>query len=201
MTEAAMNPEAALPARRLESGACIVQAQPWHSTPVNLDSPALAVMTDLRKVKAATTAPATTLAQAEQIMIYQGVRMLFVVSEMPSLLGLITSTDLSGDRAVRIAQQRSLRYDELTVAEVMTGLSMLDAIELGSLKTATVRNLIATLKTHGRDHLLVVEGGTGTAPQRVCGVVSRAQIERQLGTRIDIVEVAGSFAELGQMLR
>lgn len=196
-----MNPEAALPTRRLEPGTSIVQAQPWHSTPVTLDSPALAVMTDLRKVKAATTGPATTLAQAEQTMIYQGVRMLFVVGQMPSLLGLITSADLSGDRAVRIAQERRLRYDELTVAEVMTGLSMLDAIELASLKTATVRNLVATLKSHGRDHLLVVDGGTGAAPQRVCGVVSRAQIERQLGTRIDIVEVAGSFAELGQMLR
>ncbi len=143
----------------------------------------------------------TTLAQAEQTMLYQGVRMLFVVSEMPSLVGLITSADLSGDRTVRIAQERSLRCDELAVAEVMTGLSMLDAIELGSMKTATVRNLITTLKTHGRDHLLVVEGGTGAAPQRVRGVISRAQIERQLGTHIDIVEVAGSFAELGQMLR
>jgi CBS domain-containing protein len=196
-----MNPEAALPTRRLEAGASIVQAQPWHSTPVSLDSPALAVMTDLGKVKAATTSPATTLAQAEQTMIYQGVRMLFVVSEMPSLVGLITSTDLGGDRAVRVAQERRLRYSELTVAEVMTGLSMLDAIELDSMKSATVRNLVATLKVHGRDHLLVVEGGTGAAPQHVRGVISRAQIERQLGTRIDIVEVAGSFAELGQMLR
>jgi len=83
----------------------------------------------------------------------------------------------------------------------MTGLSTLDAIELDSMKTATVRNLVTTLKVHGRDHLLVVEGGAAAAPQRVRGVISRAQIERQLGTRIDIVEVAGSFAELGQMLR
>jgi len=196
-----MNPEAALPTRRLEPGASIVQAQPWHSTPVTLDSPALAVMTDLSKVKAASTNPAATLVQAEQTMIYQGVRMLFVVGEMPSLVGLITSTDFGGDRAVRVAQERRLRYDELTVAEVMTGLSMLDAIELDSMRTATVRNLIATLKVHGRDHLLVVEGGGGTAPQRVRGVISRSQIERQLGSRIDIVEVAGSFAELGQMLR
>ena len=196
-----MNPEAALPTRRLEPGAAIVQAQPWHSTPVTLDSPALSVMTDLGKVKAATTTPGATLAQAEQTMIYQGVRMLFVVGEMPSLVGLITSTDLGGDRAVRVAQERGLRYSELTVAEVMTGLSMLDAIELDSMKTATVRNLVATLKVHGRDHLLVVEGGADTARQRVRGVISRAQIERQLGARIDIVEVAGSFAELGQMLR
>jgi len=102
---------------------------------------------------------------------------------------------------VRVAQERGLRYSELTVAEVMTGLSMLDAIELDSMKTATVRNLVATLKVHGRDHLLVVEGGSAAARQRVRGVISRAQIERQLGARIDIVEVAGSFAELGQMLR
>ena len=52
---------------------------------ITLDSPAQSVMTDLTKVKAATTSPATTLRQAEQLMIYQGVRMLFVVREMPNL--------------------------------------------------------------------------------------------------------------------
>jgi CBS domain-containing protein len=196
-----MNPQAALPTRRLEPEATIVQAQPWHSAPVTLFSPALSVMTDLTKVKAATTSPTTTLRQAEQTMIYQGVRMLFVVGRMPALLGLITSHDISGDRAVRIAQQRRLRFDELTVADVMTSLTMLDAIDHDAVKTATVNNLIATLKVHGRDHLLVVDGGSAGAPLRVRGVVSRAQIERQLGARIDVVEVAGSFAELEQMLR
>ena len=194
-----MNPEAALPTRRLEAGASIVQAKPWHSEPVSLESPAVSVMTDLTQVKAATTGPQTSLRHAEQQMIYQGVRMLFVVTEMPSLLGLITTTDLGGDRAVRIVQQRGLRYDELTVGDVMTSLASLDAVELDALRTATVRNLIATLKVHGRNHLLVVEGG-GAAALRVRGVISRAQIERQLGKPIELVEVAGSFAELGQML-
>jgi CBS domain-containing protein len=194
-----MHPEAALPTRRLEAGAYIVQAKPWHTEPVSLDSPAVSVMTDLTQVKAATTGPQTPLHHAEQLMIYQGVRMLFVVTEMPSLLGLITSTDLRGDRAVRVVQERGLHHDELTVGDVMTGLALLDAVELDALRTATVRNLIATLKVHGRNHLLVVEGG-GAAPRRVRGVVSRAQIERQLGAPIDMVEVAGSFAELGQML-
>ena len=196
-----MNPLAALPTRRLEAGASIVQAQPWHSAPVTLDSPAIAVMTDLTKVKAATTGASMPLPQAEQLMIYQGVRMLFVVSAMPSLVGLITSTDLHGDHAVRITQERGLHYDELTVGDVMTPLEMLNATDVESMRTATVRNLVATLKTHGRNHLLVVEGGNGATPLRVCGVVSRSQIERQLGTPIDVVEVAGSFAELGQMLR
>jgi hypothetical protein len=60
-----MNPTAALSTRRLERGTSITQAQPWQSVPVNPDSPALAVMTDLALVKAATTSPTTSLRQAE----------------------------------------------------------------------------------------------------------------------------------------
>lgn len=195
-----MNPTAALSTRRLERGTSITQAQPWQSVPVNPDSPALAVMTDLALVKAATTSPTTSLRQAEQTMIYQGVRMLFVGTDMPSVEGLITTTDLRGDRQLRVVHDRHMRYDELCVADVMTPLAMLDAIDFADLKTASVSNMIATLKQLGRNHLLVVEGAPDTGRQRVRGVISRAQIERQLGAVIDVTEVASSFAELGQML-
>ena len=195
-----MNEHAAMPTRRLARGTSITQAQPWQTAPVKLDSPALSVMTDLSLVKAATTSPATTLRQAEQIMIYQGVRMLFVVTDMPSVEGLITTTDLYGDKKMRVADARNLRYDELCVADVMTELSKLDAIDYDQMRTASVSNVIATLKQFGRNHLLVIEGGNASNPQRVRGVISRAQIERQLGSAIDIAEVASTFAELGQML-
>ena len=35
---------------------------------------------------------------------------------------------------------------------------------------------------------------------RVRGVISQTQIERQLGQRIDMVETAGSFAEISATL-
>jgi hypothetical protein len=126
--------------------------------------------------------------------------MLFVVTDMPSVEGLITTTDLRGDRQLRVVHDRHMRYDELCVADVMTPLAMLDAIDFADLKTASVSNMIATLKQLGRNHLLVVEGAPDTGRQRVRGVISRAQIERQLGAVIDVTEVASSFAELGQML-
>ncbi len=195
-----MDRPAALPTRRLEPGISLAQARPWQTAPVDLDSPALEVMTDLTQVKAASTQPATTLAQAEQIMIYQGVRMLFVVSDMPAVLGLVTSTDLRGDRALRCVQQRGLHYDELCVADVMTALAVLDAIDFAQLQRARVGQVIATLERHGRNHLLVVDGAGGRPPQRVRGVISRSQIERQLGRPIEVPEIAHSFAELGQML-
>jgi CBS domain-containing protein len=195
-----MHPESALVIRRLQPPTAIAQAQPWQADAVTLDSPALAVMTDLTKVKAATTSPGTTLRQAEQIMIYQGVRMLFVVTEMPSLEGLITTTDLHGIRAMRIIQQRNVRYNELSVADVMVRLSSLDAIDHAQMQVTTVRNVVATLRKQGRNHLLVVEDGTAGAPPRVRGVISRSQVEGQLGTVIDMIEVAQSFADIEQML-
>jgi len=191
-----MQPDAALRTCRLGPGSSIVQARPWQAPAVAPESPAIDVMTDLALAKAATVAPSATLAQAEQTMIFQGVRMLFVVTDMPAVEGLITATDLRGDHAVRVAQERRLRHDELSVADVMTPLARLDAIEIGDLRSATVSNVIATLQRFGRNHLLVVEA----SPQRVRGVISRAQVERQLGRPIDLVEIAGSFAEIERAL-
>jgi CBS domain-containing protein len=195
-----MNRESALPTFRLGAGASIAQAHPQLTAPVTVDSPALAVMTDLTLVKAATTHPDTSLRQAEQIMIYQGVRMLFVVTEMPTLEGLITTTDLHGDRQMRLVHERNLRFDDLCVADLMTELAMLDAIDLEAMKSATVGNVITTLKRFGRNHLLVVEAATATTPRRVRGVISRTQIERQLGAPIVVTEIATSFSEIERAL-
>ncbi|MGZ5157615.1 MAG: CBS domain-containing protein [Caldimonas sp.] len=195
-----MSVDAALPTYRLEPGTSIAQANPWNSSPATLDSPALDVMTDLTLVKAATTHPATTLRQAEQMMIYQGVRMLFVVTDMPSIAGLVTATDLRGDKPMRVIHARNLHYDDLFVADVMTELESLDAVDYARVKTATVGNAIATLKRLGRNHLLVVEGATSQTPRRVRGLISRSQIERQLGTAIDITPIASSFSEIERAL-
>ncbi len=195
-----MHQEASLPTFRLEPGVSIAAATPWQGARVTLDSPALDVMTDLTQVKAATTLPTTSLRQAEQMMIFQGVRMLFVVTDMPSIEGLITTTDLRGDRQMRVVHERGTRYDDLCVADVMTGLSMLDAIDFGAMRSATVGNVIATLKRFGRNHLLVVQAATDGAPRRVRGVISRAQIERQLGKPVEITPIASSFSEIERAL-
>ena len=195
-----MSSAAVLPAFRLERGTAIAQADVSNDAPVTLDSPALEVMTDLTRVKAATTHPATTLRQAEQMMIYQGVRMLFVVTAMPTIEGLITATDLRGDRQMRLIHERNLRYDELTVGDVMTDLAGLDGVDFDRIRTTSVGNAIATLKRLGRNHLLVVERATARTPQRIRGVISRSQIERQLGTAIDITPIPSSCSEIERAL-
>ncbi len=195
-----MTPDPALPTFSLEPGTSIAQTQPHAHARVTLDSPALEVMTDLTLVRAATIHPSALLGQAEQTMIYQGVRMLFVVTEMPSIEGLVTAIDLHGDKAMRVVSERGVHYDELRVADVMTVLAALDAIDFARVEHAKVGQLVATLKQLGRNHLLVVQGATPSTPRRVRGVVSRAQIERQLGTAIDVAPIASSFSEIERAL-
>jgi len=191
-----MDPQAPLPTRRLGPGTALIQAQAWQAAAVTLASPALGVMTDLTQVKAATTVARTSLTQAEQIMIHLGVRLLFVVADMPAVEGLITSTDLRGDRQMRLVHERGVHYDELTVGDVMTPLTRIDAIDFAELRHASVANVVATIQALGRNHLLVVDEDG----RRLRGVISRSQVERQLGVPIAITEVATTFAELGQML-
>ena len=195
-----MNADDPMPTFRLEAGAAIAQSTPGNAARVTLDSPALEVMTDLMQVKAATTSPATSLHQAEQMMIYLGVRMLFVVTDMPAIVGLVTSTDLRGERQMRLVHERNVHYDELTVGDVMTGLAVLDAIDLERMRVATVSNVIATLKRFGRNHLLVVQADSPQGARRVRGVVSRSQVERQLGTQLTLTPIADSFAEIERAL-
>jgi hypothetical protein len=46
----------------------------------------------------------------------------------------------------------------------------------------------------------VTELSSAAAPGRVRGVVSRTQIERQLGVPVPVTEVANTFAEVVKML-
>jgi len=186
----------ALATFRLPPDTCIAQAQPAGSGSVTLDAPALQVMTDLTQVKAATVDPKTPLHIAEQMMIHQAVRMLFVVSQFPCVEGLITTTDLLGEKPMRLIGQRNVRHEELTVADIMSDLSMLDAIDFDGLAKARVAHVVETFRKVGRNHLLVVQSATPQSPPRIRGVLSRTQLERQLGVSIAAVEVASTFAEI-----
>lgn len=190
----------ALPTFRFPENTCIPQAQPQIMGSVTLASPGLEVMTDLALVKASTVDPQSSIDRAEQVMIHQGVRLLFVVSDFPCVQGLITATDLSGDKPMRLVSQRNIKHHELLVSDLMTPLAMLDAIEFDDLKSSTVSHVIATFKKFGRQHLLVVQGATAQAPARIRGVVSLTQLERQLGHSIAATEIATTFAEINMAL-
>jgi CBS domain containing-hemolysin-like protein len=121
------------------------------------------------------------------------VRLLLVVDEQhETVLGIITATDILGERPLLAATARALRRDELTVADVMTPAADLEAIHLDDVDTARVGHVVETLRRSGRQHALVIDRGA-----EVRGIFSLSQIGRQLGISVAAAgETALTFSQI-----
>ena len=168
---------------------------------VRIDSPALAVMTDLRQIPAATIDLEAPLDAANRFMIRRGVRLLLVTDDERQVLGLITANDILGEKPVQFALERGIKRQEIRVRDIMTPRERLEVLLYSDLVRAEVGHVVATLKHAGRQHALVIDLGGEGELQAVRGIFSASQIARQLGVAIHTTEVAQTFAEIGVALR
>ena len=171
-------------------GARIVE--PPQPERVNLDDPAFSVMTDLREVRAATTTPSELMSRAHAQMIQRGVRLLFVIDREGGIVGVVTATDLLGEKPMRFAQSHGVTHSEIQVSDIMTPASMLEAIPFQDVAQMRVGHVVATHKAVHRQHLMVAEDNG----RRVRGLFSISQVARQLGLQLQTMEVAQTFADI-----
>jgi CBS domain protein len=172
---------------------------PGARAPVHLDSPAIDVMTDLRVINAVTIDARASLDDANRVMIARGVRALFVADDARHVQGLITASDILGERPVKFAQEHGIRHGELMVRDIMTPSEQLEILAIHDVVRARVGDVVATLKLAGRQHALVVEAGRSPrgANKTVCGIFSLTQIARELGIPPQQVhDIAKTFAEI-----
>ena len=182
-----------LPAKRLTGSVQISRPTPPRS--ISLDSPAIYVMTDLRYIYAAVIEPSITMESANTLMILRGVRSLLVLNQDRALGGIITATDILGEKPLRFIQERRVKHNEILVADIMTPLDQMEAIQISEVMHAKVGHVISSLRESGRQHTLVIENNHDGEPV-VCGIFSSTQIEKQLGAIIQFTEVAKTFAEI-----
>ncbi len=187
----------ALPIRELGAGAGFPRPTQPPAAKVSLESPALEVMTDLARATPATIRPQAPLAGANQFMITRGVRLLLVVDDEERVLGVITASDILGERPMLAATERGLRRDELAVADIMVPAERVEVVALADVARARVGHVLETLRRAGRQHAMVVD-----PERRVCGIFSLSQIARQLGLSLPSGgEVARTFAEIEAAIR
>ncbi|OGA44143.1 MAG: hypothetical protein A3G25_15385 [Betaproteobacteria bacterium RIFCSPLOWO2_12_FULL_63_13] len=163
---------------------------------VRLDAPALDVMTDLCMIPAATIDAEAPLDAANRFMIRRGVRLLLVTDDGRQVLGLITATDVLGERPVKFAVERDVSRQDILVRDIMTPRERLEVLWYSDLIAAEVGHVVATLRYAGRQHALVAEPGPNGIGQTVRGIFSLSQIARQLGVSIPSTEIASTFAEI-----
>ncbi|MDE2196004.1 MAG: CBS domain-containing protein [Gammaproteobacteria bacterium] len=183
-----------LPARLAPAGTVLMQPGHQLQEHVSVRDPAIDVMTDLTRTLAATVNPDLPVINAEERMRNSGVRLLFVVNTAGDLLGLITLTDIKGERPVRFQRERGVSHDEVLVCDIMTPRDRLEALSMEHVATSRVGDIIETLKRTGRQHALVITR-TAKGPA-IRGIFSATRIGRQLGVRLDTSGIAWTFAEL-----
>jgi CBS domain-containing protein len=149
---------------------------------VKLSDPAVHVMTDFRREPPITVAEDHAIDEALRDMIRFGVRALLVVrGEVVS--GLITSYDIQGERPLQFLQRSTFtRHEEIQVGHIMTPWTEVPLLEWAAVELASISDILEIFQATGATHLVVVE----TAADRsmsVRGLISRTQLERQLGPR------------------
>ncbi|HSD59952.1 MAG TPA: CBS domain-containing protein [Burkholderiales bacterium] len=162
---------------------------------VRMESPAIEVMTDLRIVAPVTIEAEADIDTANTRMIVNRVRLLLVVDHQSSVMGLVTATDVLGEKPMQVIQSRGCRHEEVLVRDIMTPQSRLEVIAMGDVLGAKVGNVVQTLKRADRQHALVVDIDENQQ-QRVRGIFSLTQLARQLGIQIHAYELARTFSEI-----
>jgi CBS-domain-containing membrane protein len=169
-----------------------VQSFPEH---VKLSDPATDVMTDLSKVSVVSVRAKTSMDKANAKMIRYGVRMLLVLDDNDQLAGLLTATDVLGEKPMRFLQNMGGAHADIMVRDIMTTQRELEVLKIEDVRKAKVGQIVATLKKSHRQHALVVDEAAD-GRQSVCGLFSVTQIARQLGAQVQNFELAGTFAEI-----
>ena len=168
------------------------QIMPAHVEPSN---PAMDVMTDLGRVSAATITPSETIDHALQVMIKKGVRLLLVEDHDHGIIGLITATDIQGEKPMRLVQETSVHHSDIIVGDLMTPINQAEIIDMDIVRRSHVGDVVRTLTQDSRQHALVVEQKEGEEAV-IRGIFSTSQIGRQMGMPINTSEKAQTFAEL-----
>jgi CBS domain-containing protein len=163
---------------------------------VKLDSPAILVMTDLRRIRAVTVSPKLAIGAALEKMKTTGVRLLFVTEDEVTVMGLITSTDIQGELPLRIQLDRSLRHEEIAVGDIMMPSAQFELLSLRDVLAAKVGDIVASLQQAARRHALVFEREPQSGQNAIRGLFSASQIGQQIGQPIESLPVARTFADV-----
>ncbi len=176
--------------------------EPGQELPARVkeQSPAILAMTDLRRQIAVTVEPNVSIDRALQRMKSAGVRLLFVVNSDKLVLGLITATDIQGEKPLQFHQELHLRYEEIMVRDIMTPKRELEVMLMEDVLRASVVDIVTTLRAIGRRHALVLDKDPRTESPAIRGIFSVSQIGKQLDQLIETSEVANTFAEVEMVL-
>lgn len=189
-----------LPHFTLDRNAILNRRSANRRTSVALTDPATVVMTDFNEVTPFAIEPTANIDATNDKMIACGVRLLFVANTDGTLQGLVTATDVLGEKPLQYLKEHGGKREDILCQDIMTARDHLDVLHLKDVENASVGDIVETMKLFKRQHILVTAAMEGSDSECICGIFSTTQISRQLGFHIESAERANTFAELEQAL-
>ncbi len=168
--------------------------RPENKEPLDLVSPAADIFTDFMDSIPLMLEQGTPVDDALEMMQRTHVKLHLVIDSKEAFRGVISLADLLSVRVMRAAERTGLRREDLAVSHVMTRKDELRAIDINELRSARVGDLLATMRTYGDQHVLIVDIVGGS----IRGMVSSTDIARRLHIPVNINKRANSFAEVYQ---
>ena len=164
---------------------------------VHASDPAIRVMTDFMEVTPVTIEPGLNIDAAMSKMKSAGVRLLLVPDREDNIIGIITATDIQGERPLKLGQDLGLSHHGIRVDMLMTPLDEVTAMDMVTVRNARVGHIIHTLRKLERRHILVVETNQGSGEQIIRGLFAMSNISKLMGQDIGDPEYAAhSLAEV-----
>lgn len=153
--------------------------------PLALHDPARRIMVDFAVVAPVVCSAEVRINDALALMKAAGVRALLVLRDA-IIVGLITSSDIQGEKPVRFLQgddcvHERCHHEDIEVADIMTPVEQLQAVSLHAMDTARVGDLFETFRQVGHTHMLVIDSDDCGQDLTVRGLLSLSDIERHLG--------------------
>jgi predicted transcriptional regulator len=185
--------------RPLSPGTLITYNRRARSVDISLEDPASSMMTDFNHIRPFATTADASIEEINNKMIACGVRLLFVAERDEVLLGLVTYNDIFGEKPLQYIQEHGGKREEITALDIMTPMSRLESLELSDILRSRVGDIIETMKTSGRQHVLVTEDQPD-GRQVINGMFSSTQIEKRLKIQIELSPRANTFADIERAL-
>ena len=183
----------------LAHGTTITRHHQPEPRSIGLADSAASVYTDFSLTRPFSVSAATPIDQVSDKMIACGVRLLFVTEGDAVLQGLVTYSDLFGDKPVRYIQAQGGTRNEILAQDIMTPLSQLEALHRPDVEKSRVGDIVETIKAAGRQHMLVSDFGEN-GDQTITGLFSSTHIEKLLDVKIELSARAQTFSELERAL-
>lgn len=172
----------------LEAADQLVFPEEFHE--LSVDSPALKFLTDFKEHHPAVLTASMSAMDAAQVLRTGHLASALVMNHRGEFIGLLTAEDVSYQRVMQHVAAGISRSD-ITVGDLMRSRDRLQQLSYAELKTASIRDVLETLRRSGQRHCVVVD----TERHQVRGVISVEDVTARLHMEFPI-DTPANFAEL-----